>query len=314
MNRGNLAIARGARMEKLTRAIIGCLKFHKLQNRFTPKGKLSARFEDRLHYWWAPSAPPEVRAVGLLLNKPTMRQYIESLDIKLPQLYFNVSSLQEIDFAALPPAVVIKPANGSNCDGVMLITGETEHLRGVSIPRSKLRDFCQRVINSTPRSASRILFEEFLQDWDPRFIIPRDFKVYVAGGRARIIQVIDRNGSKEQRNHSFYTREWTKIDDLFQTAYRPGPATARPPLLPELLELAELIARDIGAFLRLDFYLTTRGVVFGEFTFDPFSGTGFTPYGEKYLSDLMDTFPDAIPSGWCSDGRHRLMKAAQLTS
>jgi hypothetical protein len=243
-----------------------------------------------------------------------MRQYIQSLDIKLPQLYFDVSSVQEIDFTALPPAVVIKPGNGSSSDGVMLITGETEHLRGVSISRSKLRDFCHQVIDSTPRLANRILVEEFLQDWDPRFIIPRDFKVYVAGGRAWIIQVIDRNGSEELRNHSFYTREWAKIDDRFQTRYRPGPAIARPPLLPELLELAELIARDIGASLRLDFYLTTRGVVFGEFTFDSFAGNGFTPYGEKYLLDLMDNFPDAIPSGWSTDGRHRLTKLAQLGS
>ena len=65
--------------------------------------------------------------------------------------------------------------------------------------------------------------------------------------------------------------------------------------------------------MRLDFYLTTRGVVFGEFTFDTFAGRGFTPYGEKYLSDLMDSFPDAIPSGWSSDGRHRL-QAAQLAT
>ena len=123
----------------------------------------------------------------------------------------------------------------------MLITGESDSWRGVSIPRSKLRDFCQQVIDSTSRPANRILVEEFLQDWEPGFIIPRDFKVYVAGGRAWIIQVIDRNGSEEQRNHSFYTREWAKIDDLFQTRYRPGPATARPPLLPELLELASLL-------------------------------------------------------------------------
>jgi TupA-like ATPgrasp len=301
-------------MVKLAGALIGGLKFHKLRKNFSRKEKLSARFEARLQYWWDPSAPPEVRAVGSLLNKSTMHQYIQSLDIKLPQLYFDVSSLDEIDFAALPSAVVIKPANGSNSDGVMLIKGETEHLRGVSIPRSKLRDFCQQVIDSAPRPANRILFEEFLQDWDPRFIIPRDFKVYVAGGRAWVIQVIDRNGSKEQRNHSFYTREWAKIDDLFQSGYRPGPATARPPLLPELLKLAELIARDIGAFLRLDFYLTSRGVVFGEFTFDPFAGFGFTPYGEKFLSDLMDRFPDAIPGGWSCDSRHRLTKAAQLAN
>ena len=289
--------------------MIGALKFNRWRNGFTPKGVLSTRFDARFRYWREdPSAPPEVKAVGSLLNKRVMRQYIQTLGIKLPQIYFGVSSLQEINFATLPYAVVIKPDNGSNSDGVMLIAGETELLSGADVPRSKLRDFCQQALDSTPRPAEHILVEEFLQDYDPRFIIPRDFKVHVAGGRAWIIQVIDRNGPKEQRNHSFYTREWAKVDNLFQTSYRPGPIIARPPLLPELLELAELIARDIGAFLRLDFYLTTRGVVFGEFTFDPSAGIGFTSYGEQYLCGLMDRFPDAIPEGWSTDGRQRLLR------
>jgi hypothetical protein len=289
------------------------LKFKRWLRGCAPKrdlpqnGILFTRFEARFRYWRNdPSAPPEVKAVGTLLNKRVMRRYIQILGIQLPQIYFDVSSLQEINFATLPHAVVIKPDNGSSSNGVMLIVGEIEYLSGVVILRSELRDFCQRALDSTPWPAEHILVEEFLQDYDPRFIIPRDFKVYVAGGRAWIIQVIDRNGPKQQRSHSFYTREWAKIDDLFQTSYRPGPIIAKPPLLPELLELAELIARDIGAFLRLDFYLTTRGVMFGEFTFDPFSGYGFTSYGEQYLCRLMDRFPDAIPEGWSTDGRHRL--------
>lgn len=120
----------------------------------------------------------------------------------------------------------------------------------------------------------------------------------MAGGRAWIIEVIDRNGPKETRNHSFYTREWIKIEDRFQTLYKPGPTLARPALLPELVEAVELLARDTGVFFRIDFYLTTRGVVFGEFTPHPFDGTNFTPFGEQYLCELMDRFPDAIPEGW----------------
>jgi hypothetical protein len=294
-------------MTKLPGATIGRLNFNRWRKGNTRKGILSTRFDARFRYWMEdPSAPPEVKAVGSLLNKRVMRQYIQSLGIKLPQIYCDVSSLEEINFATLPYAAVIKPDNGSNSDGVMLIVGETEHLRGVTIPRSKLSDFCERVLNSTPRSAERILVEEFLKDYDPCFIIPRDFKVHVAGGRAWIIQVIDRNGPKEQRNHSFYTRDWAKVDDPFLTCFRPGPIIPKPPLLRELIEFAELIARDIGAFLRLDFYLTTRGVMFGEFTFDPAAGIGFTAYGQQYLCGLMDRFPDAIPEGWSVDGRHRL--------
>lgn len=287
--------------------LIERLKFNRPRRAFANKDVLRSKFAARLRYWWKdPLAPAEVKAIGSLINKRVMRQYIRTLGIDLPEIYFDVASLREIDFANLPDAVVIKPSNGSNSDGVMLIAGEAELLSGVTIPRAKLREFCERVLASTPRAAERILVEEFLRDYDPRFVIPRDFKVHVAGGRAWVIQVIDRNPPKGQRNHSFYTREWDKIEDPFLTAYRPGPPVPRPALLPELLEFAELIARDTGVFLRLDFYLTTRGVVFGEFTADPASGIGFTSFGEQYLCELMDCFPDAIPEGWSCDGRHRV--------
>ena len=264
------------------------------------KDSLSARLHARDCYWWEdPSAPPEVKAIASVVgNKCVMRRYIQAMGLKLSQIYFDAPSLDVIDFVALPEAVVIKPNNGWSCNGVMLIAGETELLSRAAVPRSTLRDFCRQTLDSTGLTDSRILVEEFLRDYDPRFVIPRDFKVYVAGGRAWIIQVIDRNGPKETHNHSIYTREWIKIDDLFRTNHKPGPAVSRPALLPELVELAELLARDTGVFLRLDFYLTTRGVVFGEFTASPGSGTRYTPFGEQYLCELMDRFPDTIPEGW----------------
>ncbi len=64
--------------------------------------------------------------------------------------------------------------------------------------------------------------------------------------------------------------------------------------------LSELMASDLGAFLRLDFYLTSNGPVFGEITIYPASGAGYTPFGARYLSDLMDRFPDRIPANLAS--------------
>jgi hypothetical protein len=269
---------------------------------------LVVRFNARVKHWWEdPSAPPEIRGLGSVAgDKRVMRRYIGAMGLNLPQMYFDVPTLDAIDFRALPHAFVIKPDNCWSGKGVMLIVGEAELLTGAAVPRSTLPEFCQRVFASTHfESAPRILVEEFLHDYDPRFVIPRDFKVYVAGGRAWIVQVIDRNGPEERRNHIFYTRDWIKIEDHFQTGYKPGPAVVKPALLPDLLEAAELVAGDTGVFARLDFYLTTRGIVFGEFTAVPFHGAGFTPFGEQYLCELMDRFPDAMPEGWSPECRHR---------
>ena len=68
----------------------------------------------------------------------------------------------------------------------------------------------------------------------------------------------------------------------------------RPEKLDELLEAADLIAADLKCFYRLDFYMTPRGPVFGEFTSYPAGGKCFTPFGDRLMCDLMDRYPDAV--------------------
>ena len=124
---------------------------------------------------------------------------------------------------------------------------------------------------------------------DARPVLPISFQdCQYSSGRSR------RNGPKVQRSHSFYTRDWTKFADAFQTTYLPGPPIPPPSLLPKLISAAELIACDLGAFLRLDFYLTSNGPIFGEITWNPFNGEGFTHFGARYMCHLMDSFPDKI--------------------
>jgi hypothetical protein len=232
---------------------------------------------------------------ALASDKILMRRYIESHHLSLPELFWNVGDIDEINFASLPNRIVIKPHNGWDSDAVMLIDGERELLSGAAVSRAALQDFCRGTLTQARFSVKpRIIVEEFIQDYDRKFSIPRDFKVYVAGGKAWVVQVIDRNGPKAQRSHSFYGRDWTEFADAFQTTYLPGPSIPQPPLLSELISAAELIARDLRAFLRLDFYLTSSGPVFGEITWCPFAGVGFTRFGANYLCKLMDRFPDNI--------------------
>ena len=128
-------------------------------------------------------------------------------------------------------------------------------------------------------------------DYDPTYEIPRDFKVYVAGGRSRVIQVVNRSGSKNLWKHRFYDVAWTPYED-FQTSNLTDAVIDRPLGLNELIELADLVADDIGCFMRLDFYLTPRGPIFGEFTSYPNAGLHFTSTGERVLCELMDEYPD----------------------
>jgi len=149
-------------------------------------GPLNSRIVARARYWMGSTAPPEVKALSMMVgDKSVIRRYAQTMGLNLSKSYYDVPSIAAIDFDSLPENVVIKPNNSwsSNC---VLIFRETELLSGAKVPRSELRDFCRQRferLNVVPGVASRILVEEFLQDYDQRFIIPRDFKVYVAGGR-----------------------------------------------------------------------------------------------------------------------------------
>jgi hypothetical protein len=262
-----------------------------------PQEKLKARLNAKRAYWFGDAdAPSEVKALAALAsNKLLTRRYVKSLGLRLPEMYCDVGNVHAINFTNLPNRVVIKPHNGWESDAVMLIDGDRELFSGATVPRAAIPDFCWKTLTSAKFATEpRIIVEEFVQDYDGQFAIPRDFKIYVAGGKAWVVQVIDRNGPKAQRSQSLYTRNWTKFEDAFQTTYLPGPPIPKPPLLPELISAAELMACDLGAFLRLDFYLTSTSPVFGEITWNPFGGRGFTRFGARYLCHLMDRFPDRI--------------------
>lgn len=180
----------------------------------------------------------------------------------------------------------------------MLFKEDMELFSGDRVPialraayaRKKLAAVLEECVNGE----LHIIIEEFVQDCDPACAIPRDFKVYVAGGEAHIIQVINRNGPKTSWSNSFYSRDWEFIDQEVQTGYARGPRAEPPEKLDDLLAAADVLASDLQCFYRLDFFMADRGPVFGEFTSYPFGGKGFTPFGDRLMCDLMDNYPDAI--------------------
>jgi hypothetical protein len=267
------------------------------QRRVAKSAALRKKLNARLKRWHLEDREPRLAFLAGLVNKTAMYPYVIGKGQDLPTRYADVASLDEVDFAALPNRLVIKPSNASDCAGVMLFTGDKELFSGDCVPITSRSAYAGEKLASVRNECTgetRIIIEEFVQDCDPDYAIPRDFKVYTAGGKAHLIQVIDRNGLKKDWRNSFYSRDWEFIDQEVQIAYLQGPQMERPEGLDDLIAAAEFIAADLPCFYRLDFYMAARGPVFGEFTSEPFGGTGFTPFGERLMCDLMDTYPDAV--------------------
>jgi hypothetical protein len=128
------------------------------------------------------------------------------------------------------------------------------------------------------------MVEEMLTS--PEGVLPKDYKLYCFHGQPRFIQVIDRlNG-----NQVWYDENWTPQRDQMQLAYRIGRPKPKPNCLDELLFWATRLSKAYEyPFVRIDLYVTTRGVVFGEFTHTPFAGPSrlyYTPFANRRMGML----------------------------
>ncbi|WP_345160825.1 ATP-grasp fold amidoligase family protein, partial [Pontibacter saemangeumensis] len=113
-----------------------------------------------------------------------------------------------------------------------------------------------------------------------------DYKFYTFNGEVASIQVINRLGPAKGLT-SCYDENWKLMPNV--NTYYPQAETQPPPTcLHELLQQAKLLSRSYGIFVRIDFYATDKGAVFGEFTPTPFKGKFFTPEAEKSFINYWD--------------------------
>lgn len=97
-------------------------------------------------------------------------------------------------------------------------------------------------------------------------VLPVDYKVYVFGGRAAMVQLHFGRGSRHR--WSQFDRDWTPLSD--------DPIDAPPPeRLADMLSAAEAMAANAD-FLRVDFYCEGGRLWFGECCLYP--GSGLDPF------------------------------------
>lgn len=118
-----------------------------------------------------------------------------------------------------------------------------------------------------------ILVEPYLAE-DARF--PDDYKVYVFGGRAAIVQHHRDRGTASHRWTQF-DRDWARVGGAVSDAPAPQKMT-------DMLAAAETLAAGHD-FLRVDFYEIDGRLWFGEFCLFP--GSGLDPFDPVELDDQL---------------------------
>lgn len=124
-----------------------------------------------------------------------------------------------------------------------------------------------------------LLVEEILTNSQGQ--LPEDYKFFIAHGRCQFVQVDTSRFSGHSRD--LYTPAWSHIPvtNIYPNS---GEALKRPLALEEMIEVAEKLGEDTD-FVRVDLYVTSSGVKFGELTNYP--GGGVEPYSPNAFDALL---------------------------
>ena len=251
------------------------------------------------------------------LDKLKERRFLESHDVPLPDLLHIVpkdriaEALTELA-PDLPESFVIKPVGAGHSFGVTLVRNGIDLSRGgvpfdpatVGQELSKMaeRGFCRHDDKVFPFNFSAFLIEAFVND-ERGFPAPTDYKVFMIGERFLWLQL-------HFRQDGF---NWVAfLDEEFRLLPQPAwdPLTCwrthralvctdqamidarKPTCLSDMLANSKRLAREMGVFLRLDWYADQmRGPLMGEIT----------------------TFPHMLqPRGFYTDWANSLVKSVWL--
>lgn len=221
-----------------------------------------------------------------LSNKHNSIEFAKKYGCRVPEIYWQGNDVSKLQAQNLPDKYVIKPTIGAGSKLVFLMDGAMNLMDQQNYTfetiLAKLDDAAQH------DSRLEFLVQEFLKTEKGEYKIPDDYKIYLFNGEIACIQLINRLSPKKGFN-TFYDEDWNQIKEI-NTYYAKGAYQQPPVCLSEMLDQARTLSKVYGIFVRIDFYATDKGAVFGEFTPTPFMGKSFSPAGEQMLLNYWDKY------------------------
>lgn len=224
-----------------------------------------------------------------MVDKQNVKKYVAQIlgEKYIIPTYGVWDTFDEIDFNCLPDSFVLKTTHDSG--GIVICKNKSEFDKvnaKEKINRCLKRNYYLRnrewPYKNVPR---RIIAEKYMIDESGTEL--KDYKIFNFNGEPKMIQLDYDRFCNHKRN--LYTTEWDVIDVNFKYESDINKYSRRPNILPELLEMARLLSKDIP-FVRTDFYIINNQIYFGELTFFPEGGFGNFSKEEmdKALGILID--------------------------
>jgi hypothetical protein len=222
-----------------------------------------------------------------LSNKYNSREFARLHGCRVARLYWKGREVSEINFNALPAHYVIRPTIGHSCNLVFLMVDGVNLMDQRKYTPQEIIVKLSQVLELNPHY--EFLIEEFVKTEAGEYKIPKDYKMYMFNGEIARIEVINRLSPTEGFT-SYYDENWNRMESkgvkYAQTSYNEEP----PQCLNEIIQNARTLSKAYEIFVRIDFYATNKGAVFGEFTPTPGYGNYFTPAADKMFTEYWNTF------------------------
>ena len=235
---------------------------------------------------------------SLMVDKFAVKQYVSDIigpDYIIPTLGIW-DNTNNIDWDALPEQFVLKTTHGGGSCGVVICRDKTNFNKQETI--AKLNQSLKQDIYSDLREwpyknvPRRIMAEQYIEPSDYNDSVDlSDYKFFCFSGEPIYCQVIRNRSTNETID--FYDMDWNHqefvglvgLDTCVVNGKNPVP---RPSQLAKMVEICKSLSEGIP-FVRIDMYVVTGNVFFGEMTFFPASGFGyFNPaYWNNKLGELL---------------------------
>ena len=226
-----------------------------------------------------------------LLNKWNSREFAALHGVQIPELYWSGRDAATMPLDDLPEHFAIRPAWGTGTRGTHVVSGTTDIVTGVTYKdRKSLRDV---VLKERGRfGVFPLLAEEFMTTPEGKYESGVEYKIHMFGEHAGPIMTFQRRDGTKYLRH--YTPEWEVIDD-FRTSSPLDAPLPKPNSFDQMILIAKRLGGAFGNFVRVDFYLTSKGIYFGEFSSVPAGYRDFTPFADEYLGRLWEEhIPDKV--------------------
>jgi len=275
-----------------------------LKRKFFNSGELTDRILKRHAAFWSDPAAEKVRNTRMsesdpiekwkdaefwqrkLSNKANAREFAKMNGCQVPDLYWRGSDVENIDFSKLPPYYVIRPTTGHSSKMVFVMDHDTNLFDGQHYKPEEIVSILKDAVDK--KEDLEFLIEEFLQNEAGEHHVLTDYKFFCFNGEVAVVWEIQRLGPKTGFA-TFYDENWNRIDEV-HVFYPPKEAGEAPACYADMLAQAKRLSKAYGMFVRLDFYATNKGAVFGEFTPTPALGKGHTRFGRKLLLKYWDKY------------------------